>query len=306
MRSHLRQDAQARMLGLAGAALVAAGAIAAASAAPWAADSALDQMVEAERAFARTAAERGVREAFLAFLAPNAIAVQPYGNARAQWEARPSPPPGTRTARLEWAPRTGDVAASGDLGWLTGDFRFIPPAGDPRHGCYFSVWERQVNGDWRVRLDVGVDTPGPVQFADPGFARVREATGRRVDEAARASAIADLGAADRALAADAAARTAAAAIVERLAPEARLHRHGQYPLTSRQAIEDAFRAAPPADVRFEAAVDAHAAGSGDLGWTIGRYAPKSGAGESGYYVRVWKRDGAGRWTIAADVTQPAR
>jgi ketosteroid isomerase-like protein len=295
----------ARLLALASTALVAASALVAAGAATDAVGEALAQMVEAERAFARTAAERGVREAFLAFLAPDAISVQPYGNARAQWEARPAPPPGARLARLEWAPRTGDIAASGQLGWLTGDFRMIPPTGEPRHGCYFSVWEKQAGGEWRVRLDVGVDTPGPPQFASPGFVRVAETGGRRVSQGSDASTT-DLVAADRAFAADVTARGTKAAMVDRLAPDARVHRGGQQPLTSRDAIARAFASTPPPEVRFEPAIEARTATSGDLGWTVGRYAPKSGAGESGYYVRVWKRDGEGRWTIAADITQTAR
>jgi ketosteroid isomerase-like protein len=294
-----------RLPWLASTALLATATLVAASVAAGPGEAALEQMVEAERAFARTAAERGVREAFLAFLAPDAISVQPYGNARAQWEARPAPPPGAQLARLEWAPRTGDVAASGQLGWLTGDFRMIPPTGEPRHGCYFSVWEKQAGGEWRVRLDVGVDTPGPPQFASPGFVRVAETEGRRVSQDSGASTT-DLVAADRAFAADVAARGMKAAMVDRLAPEARVHRGGQQPLTSREAVASAFASTPPPEMRLEPAIDARTATSGDLGWTVGRYAPKSGAGESGYYVRVWKRDGEGRWTIAADITQPAR
>ena len=294
------------LLALANTALVAASAVVAAGTATDVGSQALEQMVEAERAFARTAAERGVRDAFLAFLAPDSISVQPYGNARAQWEARPAPPPGARLARLEWAPRTGDVAASGELGWLTGDFRMIPPTGEPRHGCYVSVWEKQAGGEWRVRLDVGADTPGPPQFAAPGFVRVAQTGGRRVGHVAGGASTTDLVAADRAFAADVTARGVKAAMVDRLAPEARLHRGGHQPLTSREAIARAFASTPPPEVRFEPAVEARTATSGDLGWTLGRYAPKSGAGESGYYVRVWKRDGEGRWTIAADITQPAR
>jgi hypothetical protein len=37
----------------------------------------LDDMVEAERAFARTAAERGIRDAFLAFFSTDSIALTP-------------------------------------------------------------------------------------------------------------------------------------------------------------------------------------------------------------------------------------
>jgi ketosteroid isomerase-like protein len=297
-----------RLLGLANIALVAASALAAAGVATAVGEAALDQMVEAERAFARTAEERGVRDAFLAFLAPNSISVQPYGNARAQWEARPAPPPGAKLARLEWAPRTGDIAASGELGWLTGDFRVVPPTGEPRHGCYFSVWEKQPNGDWRVRIDVGVDTPGPPQFDAPGFTRI--ATGTRAARGASSRPATpptdELREADRALAADAASRTTAAALLARLDDHARLHRPASQPLAGRRAIDAAFAAAPPPDVRYEPGADAAAAASGDLGWTIGRYAPKSGAGESGAYVRVWTRDAAGRWSIVADITQPAR
>jgi hypothetical protein len=80
---HSRPDALTRTRGLTTLALIAASAFALAASAG---ETALEQMVDAERAFARTAAERGVREAFLAFLAPDAISVQPYGNARAQWE----------------------------------------------------------------------------------------------------------------------------------------------------------------------------------------------------------------------------
>ena len=297
------------MLALANVALVAASALVATSAARGPADAALDQMVEAERAFARRASEHGVRDAFITFLAADSISVQPYGNARQQWEARPAPAPDAKLARLQWEPRTGDIAASGELGWLTGGFRVVPPAGEPRYGCYFSVWEKQASGDWRVRLDVGIDTPGPTPFPAPGFTRVA-GTGSRAQDGEKSNrppaSLEELTQADRALAADAAARSTASALLARLNPHARIHRTGRHPLTSRQAIADLFASTPPPDVTFEPAVDARVAASGDLGWTIGRYAPKSGAGESGYYVRVWKRDAAGRWTIAADITQPER
>ena len=264
---------------------------------------ALDEMVEAERAFARVAAERTVRDAFLAFLADDAIAVAPYGNAKEQWQARPAPNANAPRARLEWAPRTGDVAEAGDLGWLTGDFKFIPAQGAPRHGCYFSVWERQQNGSWRVRLDVGVDTPGPVEFPVPGFVRVTEKTGRLADGAKSATAARTLVEADRALAADASAKGFAAAFLDRSGGETRLHRAGAFPLVGKTAIAKQFSAAPPPAIRLEPAMQSRVAASGDLGWTLGRYAPASSPGESGYYVRVWKRDGTGRWLVAADIFQ---
>jgi len=53
--------------------------------------------------------------------------------------------------------------------------------------------------------------------------------------------------------------------------------------------------------------------SNDLGYTYGSYELKatgdaanatSASLETGYYVRVWKRDHAGRWKIALDTTHP--
>ena len=49
---------------------------------------------------------------------------------------------------------------------------------------------------------------------------------------------------------------------------------------------------------------ADAAEAGDIGYSYGTYALKGDAVESGAYIRVWTRDGAGRWLVVADVTQP--
>ena len=79
----------------------------------------------------------------------------------------------SREHELTWEPRTGDVAASGELGWLTGPSTFIDrtdPKAQPRYGNYLSVWRRQPGGAWRVFIDVGADAPQPVPFA-PGFTR---------------------------------------------------------------------------------------------------------------------------------------
>ena len=302
--NHLAWRTRRRAADVTAAAALIAGALLAGAPRAGASADALNRMVEAERAFARAASERGIRAAFLTFLADNAISLQPYGNAKEQWRARPAPPAAARQARLEWAPRTGDIAASGDLGWLTGEFTLTPPGDAPRYGCYFSVWQRDERGDWRVRLDVGVSTPEPVTFPAPGFRRVAGPAGRRVDDGASAAPASALVAADRALASDAAARSVATALLAVIDEEARLHREGLQPLAGRASIARYLASAPPPAQRFAPAIESGVAASGDLGWTIGRYAPAAGPGESGYYLRVWKRDGTGRWTIAADIAQP--
>ena len=80
-----------------------------------------------------------------------------------------------RMRRLIWEPRYGDIASSGDLGYLTGPVRRIVPGqnnGQPFHSLYASIWKRQPDGSFKVVMDMGVPTPGPVAFAD-GFMPAR-------------------------------------------------------------------------------------------------------------------------------------
>src|SRR5690349_4583493 len=80
---------------------------------------ALLKMAEAERAFSKRASDATPREAFIEFFADESVSFQPEpGSARERLRKQPAPPPGA--IAFQWEPRTGDVAASGDLGYLTG------------------------------------------------------------------------------------------------------------------------------------------------------------------------------------------
>ena len=116
---------------------------------------ALASLVEAERAFARTCVERGVRDSFLAFFADDGIGFQPnLHNAREFLLKQPAPatrPPVT----LNWAPIYGDIASTGDLGYTTGPFLLTDNSAEKRpgrNGMYFSIWQKQTDGNWKVVL----------------------------------------------------------------------------------------------------------------------------------------------------------
>jgi ketosteroid isomerase-like protein len=86
-------------------------------------------LVEAERAFARAADEKGVREAFLAFLADDAILFRPAPVPGKEWmRSHPAPP-----IRLAWRPSFAEVSGAGDLGYTLGPYeaRPLPPASSP-------------------------------------------------------------------------------------------------------------------------------------------------------------------------------
>jgi ketosteroid isomerase-like protein len=296
--------------------------------APSSGDAALASMADAERAFARAAAVKGIRAAFLEWFAEEAVGFQPsLGRAQDQLRAQPVPAE-PLAATLEWEPRAGDISRSGDFGWLTGPYTFRPPAGEPSHGVYFSVWIKTAAG-WRVFMDVGAAAPGPVSFA-PGLSRMPASEGRfaaRSPETPEAKQAAGAAAVDALQAADDRANAGTSgssangglSIVAAMDPQARLHRPGMPPIVGREAIR-AHLTERPWHTRFTRAGTRLAPGL-DFGVTHGAFQPRPGAtvsagpieagpavappGASGYYIRVWRRAADGRWLIVADLTQPA-
>jgi len=263
---------------------------------------ALTRMVGTERTFAARALAVGWKEAFLEFFADNAIGFEAKaaGSAKQQIRANPDPPPGMQ---LLWEPRYGDVAASGELGYLTGPAQTIVPSrnnGRPRHSTFFSLWRRQRNGSFAVVMDVGNPTPRAVPFA-PGFTRAPHANRFTGDYDENTP---PLSAADSVLN-SALSISQAAAYRDRLAPGVRVHRHDGMPLVGERPVRNWLASQPSyaaADTRFS-----DAAQSGDMGYTWGTYiigARGSARREEGFYVRVWVRERNGQWKVAADITQP--
>jgi ketosteroid isomerase-like protein len=289
---------RACLLTIVAAALLVATGIAAQSPEPL--PQALTQMIETERAFAARALVVGWKQAFLEFFAPDALGFD-QGQAGLAWEQiskNPDPPP---DLQLIWEPRFGDVSGSGDLGYLTGPVRTVRASrdgGKPRYSNYTSIWKRQRDGSFKVVMDVGINTPGPVPFA-PGFTRAPQKnrfTGDYDDTTP------PLGTADGLLNAELR-RDPAKAYRPNLTVFGRLHRQNTMPIVGDQQIfkwlasQLAFTAV---DTRFS-----EAARSGDLGYTWGTYSRKArGTPEIGFYVRVWVRERDGQWKLAMDVLQP--
>jgi hypothetical protein len=84
----------------------------------------------------------------------------------------------------------------------------------------------------------------------------------------------------------------------------RNHRPGRQPVAGREVIS-AWLAdnAPPCR---PCSRRPRRPGWANIGYTYGTYELKDAAAENDAYLRVWTRDGAGKWFVVADVTQPAR
>ncbi len=280
---------------------VTALSIAAMAQSPSQVPSALESLASAERAFAKTATEKGIRDSFLEFFDENAIAFNPAPvSATARLRSRPGRP--FSEYELRWEPRTGDVAASGELGWLTGPSTFIDhtsPTPTPHHGNYLSVWRRESGGPWRVLIDIGSDPPQPVTFPD-GFTRFPFAS-RYTGGETKAAGAGTLLDADKTLNARIATDGAANAYSAVTTSESRLHRSGFMPPIGTPAIRAWLEANAPAMSASTGAADG--ANSADLGYSYGTYEVKVPSQQKGAYVRVWQRDASGKWLVVADVVQ---
>ena len=253
---------------------------------------ALQGLVEAERAFARTSVERGIRESFLTFFADDGIAFLPGPvNAKEAYGKRPALA-GKPEVTLDWAPIYGDIAQSGELGYSTGPAIFsdnTPQNSPPRHSLFFSIWKKQANGDWKVILDLGVQLE---RAYAPLTAPYRRAPNLQTTVPKGEDHQASLLKTERAFFERASTNFAWA---EYLHPRAMVYRDGQMPLSGQE-----WRARPAEPMTGEP-IKVEVARSGDLGYSYGFY--RLGSQEKGHYVRVWRRDRTGQWRIVFDVAK---
>ena len=281
-----------------------AGCLAAVCAVPgWAAtvnrQAALDAVVAAEKAFAKTA-EKGTRAAFLGVLAEDSVVLVPGPMpGRATWEGRP-----VRPSLLSWFPVAADVSLAGDLGYTTGPWELRPKGKDDTnvlHGFYVTFWRKQADGSFKVLLDGGVSCPAPPAAA--AEVKIGKANPAKLDnppqvEEARGKFM--ILSADRAFAKAAASRGTAAAYADFLADDSRLYREGALPVVSKAKALESLKAQAPKMIW--APVQARVASSGDLGYSLGN---ETVGTVQGYYLRIWKKQADDSWRVVLDTFNPA-
>ena len=265
----------------------------------------LARIAATERAFAAATKEIGVRDGFLTFFTDDAIDVAPVEGRLAlimiKERLRAQPPaPVPPLRQLLWEPRWGAASSAGDLGWLTGPYTMRDARGleADRHGAYFSIWKRQADGTYKVRLDIGIATAAAVGFP-AGFTAA---------PAPSAPAGAAFGPADdirlvEARFAEAALKDVGAAYLSHMLPAARLHRNEREPFADAEAAAGFMRR--NFDRLAWAVLHAEVAASGDMAFTVGSYNAagktregRPGTPERGFFVRVWQRGADGAWKIA--------
>jgi ketosteroid isomerase-like protein len=255
---------------------------------------ALNSLVEAERAFAQYSVEHGQREAFLKFFAEDGVAFNPRPFNSNEYLRQQPPTPKPQPFILNWQPLYADISAAGDLGFTTGPYS-VTAAGRPtRHGIYFSVWKKQADNAWKVVADIGVPTPEAIAPLTTDCAAATHASAKPAK-----TELAQLLSLDSAFARQLKTDGAPQAYARYVNAESRLHRVGQMPVVGSTAITQYLTQQNPS-LSFSPE-KADIASSGDLGYVYGSYESPP---EKGYYLRVWRREGAGKWVLMADIANP--
>ncbi len=249
-------------------------------------------VVAAERAFAEDGYARGVKASFTAYAAPDAVMFAPQRvYVHDFFNAQPDAPPDASRPHLVWWPLAAGISSSGDLGFTTGPYAYD----EDRRGYYFTVWQRQPDGEWKWVIDAGVE-------ADAAAAPGRGAPVDYLPVATLGSVSPDTAFSDVMVIegemASKAQQDARAAYEGKLAPEARMHTEGLVPATD-EASQSASLQVRPATLSLTP-LGGGASGAGDLVWTYSSAEWTVGEGPAtGFVVRVWQKREAG-WQIVFD------
>jgi len=258
-------------------------------------------LADAERSFAATTAKEGFGDGFIKFFADDGIGFGPHPE-KTRGKLMASPPAtGPRRVIFNWSPMFGDISEAGDLGYSTGPLLYTDITANPRppwHGTYFSVWQKQTDGTWKVAIDMGIDTPNAVGPLDTKFTAA-ESVRRSGKNPMKGTPGDDYRQLDWSLWGLIAKESPVKGYASFLDKQFRVHRKGMMPITTWAELEPVLK-----QTKFEF-IDGKIASSNDLAFTYGKYSTVNETeSDNGYYVHVWRRDANEKWKLVADIQNP--
>lgn len=266
-------------------------------------------LLAADSAASAATAARGYVDGFATFLAgdvaylaegqnvlrgPGAVraflAASPYAGAKASWKAV-----------------RGDVSADGTLGYTFGEGSLTRPDGSTGVIRYIAAWKKE-GGAWRLAAYLPVTGTAAGAPAPDGWRPPVDNRRRNVHSSGSAAETEGVMQADRDFAALSGVQGVQAAFTTYAAPQAVMV--GRAGITyGRQAIHDAFAGSEGTVIEWWPILGG-AAGSGDLGFTVGesvfRVKQPDGTERAIYqkYLSIWERQPAGEWRYVADGGNP--
>lgn len=121
-----------------------------------------NELLDADIAFSKLSAQKGMKQAFIEFIDSNGVMLKPghlpiIGAKAIDFLIQENDTEYT----LTWEPQFADAAASGDLGYTYGVYQLYIKATDTSiYGSYVSIWKKQHDGKWKFVLDSGNEGVG--------------------------------------------------------------------------------------------------------------------------------------------------
>jgi ketosteroid isomerase-like protein len=260
---------------------------------------ALRSVVEAEKSFAKTSVERGIRESFLQFFAEDSVVFTPAPTNGKKFYANYD----DKGRQLNWQPIFATISNAGDLGFTTGPWEMKKSAADETpiaFGDFVSIWKKQRDKSWKVVVDLGVDHPEP--SAPPGEVQLLPPNetlhGIDVDLERRA-----LEKREKTLV-DALAIDAGAAITDFADDAIHVYRENSFPAVGKDAAKLMLGSDHGKVTRKTSGGGVST--SGDFAYRYGSYsAERANVKEQGYFLVIWKLDLNREWKIIGDVQKKA-
>lgn len=263
--------------------------------------SALFQMREAERNFARSSVKNGRNAAFVENFADESVIFTNtwITTGRQYWNDRKATP-----VVLKWEPEFIDIADSRDFGISTGPWEaqeYRPNTTPVSTGYFLTVWKKQPGGLWKVILDAGSATPAPAgynhKFSFPPGADKAVPNPKRVNIESSRNELLDR---EHQILAAWKKDPQPATYASFLAPDVRIQRNGHLPSTNADTVK--VWIAQLKKTLTWSTIGSGAASSGDLGFTYGFLEiPDGPMGLKGHYVRIWRKQPEGKWTIILEM-----
>ncbi|OCX52369.1 hypothetical protein BEL04_12935 [Mucilaginibacter sp. PPCGB 2223] len=253
-------------------------------------------VVDAEQAFNKTVAKKGIKEGFLSVLDDEGIVFRPKPVNAKDFYTNIDKQPGN----LSWEPKFARISANGDLAFSAGPYVYQNGAADTDkvYGHYVSVW-RKTPSDTKLKLliDLGIQHPEPeqaelVDFKEPDLSKVAPPstdpfaskklilyTDKTVNQSLPLSTL--------------------ATYKEFLSPEGHFYFPGFEPIVGRDKVLQFINNEAISVIAETTSVGR--ADSKDLAYSYGKAQIKKGTITSDYnYVRIWEYSGD-KWNILLEV-----
>jgi hypothetical protein len=254
------------------------------------------EVLDVEKDFNRTIAQKGIKDGMLAMVEPDALVFKPEPVSAKTFYTQGEKTPG----KLVVTPKIARISANGDLAFTAGSYTLTNGTEDADFGEYLSIWRVDLNKKLKMIFNIDMQHPEPKQnqildfkdpVAKPGISGKDPFNGRNIiittDKLFNSSL----------------SLSTLSAYKEFITLDGRFYFPGFEPVVGQDKI---LQFIGNQAIKIEALnTGAGRAVSGDLAYSYGKAKIKKGEITNNYnYIRIWEPDQAHKWNMLVEIFSP--